>query len=459
MEFHLPGRARELGQRLANQHLRVGITGVSGAGKTAFLTSFIHQLTQPQAQQLPFFQVMQQQRYLGGQGVPNRLAQRARFPFELNLQQLQQGQWPASTTALSQFTLQLRYKPMNPLKQKLLDWQTLTLEITDYPGEWLLDLPMLQLNYAQWCESVWAMLNTDPLRVLAEPFRQQLLQAAAFAETGADPLRLQQLTDVYHQLLQTLKQQQLAVILQPGRLLRPGELAGAPLLQLFPLLPAQLTSDNALTRQLSQNFHDYQHKVVAPFYRDYFAGLDRQVILADCLGALNRGHHALQELQQALMLIMQHFSYGPDSWWRRVFKPRIDKVLFVASKADLLTPDQHRNLLLLLQQMLQQPLYQQRYQRCDTQALAVAAVVSSELGQVQTPDGIKPCLRGRLASTGELQVLFPGDVPLSMPSPLLFAHHQFAFPEFLPLVGMDKSEPQQLRMDQALQFLLGDHLQ
>jgi uncharacterized protein len=152
MEFHLPGRARELGQRLANQHLRLGITGVSGAGKTAFLTSFIHQLTKTQQPQLPFFQVMQQQRYLGGQCVPNLMAQRARFPFELNLQQLQQGQWPASTTALSQITLQLRYKPQSPLKQKLLEWQTLTLEITDYPGEWLLDLPMLSLDYATWCD-------------------------------------------------------------------------------------------------------------------------------------------------------------------------------------------------------------------------------------------------------------------------------------------------------------------
>lgn len=455
MEFHLPGRARELGQRLANQHLRLGITGVSGAGKTAFLTSFIHQLTNTQQSPLPFFQVMQQQRYLGGQCVPNLMTQRARFPFESNLQQLQLGQWPSSTTALSQITLQLRYKPQNPFKQKFLDWQTLTLEITDYPGEWLLDLPMLSLDYASWCDNVWTMLNADPVCPLAEPFRQQL----QMADTAGGPLVLQQLTDLYQQLLHTLKQQQLSLILQPGRLLRPAELAGAPLLQLFPLLPGQRAQDNELTRQLQQNFEDYKHKVVAPFYRDYFAGLDRQVIMADCLGALNRGHQAMQQLQQALMLIMQHFSYGPDSWWRRIWQPRIDKVLFVASKADLLTPDQHRNLLLLLQQMLQQPLYQQRYQRCETEALAVAAVVSSELGEVQTPQGNKPCLRGRLATTGELQILYPGEVPLSMPSPLLFQHHQFAFPEFLPLVGTGSSFPAQLRMDQALQFLLGDHLQ
>ncbi|WP_348732781.1 YcjX family protein [Rheinheimera texasensis] len=454
MNFQLPDKARILGQRLANQHLRLGITGISGAGKTAFLTSLIRQLTQAPSSQLPFFQVMQQQRYLGGQPVRNAVAARARFPFELNLQQLQQGQWPASTTALSQITLELRYKPQHPLKQKLLDWQTLTLEITDYPGEWLLDLPMLQLDYPRWCQQVWALLDSEPVRDLAAQFRQELAQT----ELTADPLVLQQLTDSYQQLLLEIKRRQLAVMLQPGRLLRPAELQGAPLLQLFPLLPEQLANSSALKEQLQRHFQDYQQKVVLPFYRDYFAGLDRQVIMADCLGALNRGHQALTQLQQALMLIMQHFSYGPESWWRRLFKPRIDKVLFVASKADLLTPDQHRNLLLLLQQMLQQPLYQQRYQQCETEALAVAAVVSAEFGQVQTADGQTPCLRGHLASTGELQTWYPGEVPLSMPSPQLFAHHQFAFPEFLPLVGPTPVYPRQLRMDQVLQFLLGDHL-
>jgi hypothetical protein len=454
MNFQLPDKARVLGQRLANQHLRLGVTGISGAGKTAFLTSLIRQLTQAPPSQLPFFQVMQQQRYLGGQPVQNAVAARARFPFELNLQQIQQGQWPASTTALSQITLELRYKPASPLKQKLLDWQTLTLEITDYPGEWLLDLPMLQLDYPKWCQQVWALLDSAEIRDLAAPFRHQLAQA----ELTAHPILLQQLTDSYQQLMLDIKQRQLAVLLQPGRLLRPAELQGAPLLQLFPLLPAQLTTTNALNQQLHRHFLDYQQKVVLPFYRDYFAGLDRQVIMADCLGALNRGHQALTQLQQALMLIMQHFSYGPESWWRRLFKPRIDKVLFVASKADLLTPDQHRNLLLLLQQMLQQPLYQQRYQQCETEALAVAAIVSAEFGQVPTGAGQTSCLRGYLASTGELQTWYPGEVPMSMPSPQLFQHHQFAFPEFLPLTGPEPAYPQQLRMDQALQFLLGDHL-
>lgn len=454
MKFNLPDRARFIGQRLAHQHLRLGITGISGAGKTAFITSLVRQLTQVQSGQLPFFQVMQQQRYLGGQCIANSDPTQARFPFEGNLQQLQMGQWPVSTAALSQITLQLRYQPRHALLQKILDWQQLTIEITDYPGEWLLDLPMLRQTYEEWCLQVWQMLDAEPIRELAAPFRQQLTQS----DLSGNPLQLQQLTQIYQQLLQQLKHQQLAIILQPGRLLRPAELLDAPLLNLFPLLPEQLNHPHILGIQLRKNFDDYRAKVVLPFYRTYFSGLDRQIILADCLGALNRGHTALEQLQQALMLIMQHFNYGPDSWWRRLVKPRIDKVLFVASKADLLTADQHRNLLLLLQQMLQQPLYQHRYQQCQTEVLAVSAVVSAETGTTQTAEGQRACLRGRLATTGELQTWYPGDVPISMPTAQLFSHHQFAFPAFLPLVGEQPSYPLQMRMDQVLQFLLGDLL-
>lgn len=450
----LINQARVLGQRAADRHLRLGITGISGAGKTAFLTSLIRLLTQPQ-QPLPFFHVMQQQRYLGGVCIDNQQIQRARFPFEQNWQQLTQGLWPSSTTGLSQITLQLRYIPAHPLRRKLFSHQQLTLEITDYPGEWLLDLPMLQQDFQSWSQSCWQLFDSPQLAAHCKPFRL----AVAAAPPDPEPLQLQQLVSAYADLLSKLKSQQLAILLQPGRLLRPAELAGSPLLLLFPLLPEQFAQPSALRNQMEKRFQAYQHNVIEPFYRNYFAGLDRQIIMADCLRALNHGYHALNQLQQALLLIMQHFSYGRSSWWRRLWQPRIDKVLFVASKADLLTPDQHRNLLLLLQQMLQQPLYQQKYQQCQTEALAVASVISAEVGTVQSRDGEKNCLRGRLSTTGELQTIYPGEVPISMPSEALFQHHQFAFPEFLPWLSDTQPQPASLRMDQALEFLLGDHLQ
>ncbi|MDZ7901827.1 MAG: YcjX family protein [Rheinheimera sp.] len=99
--------------------------------------------------------------------------------------------------------------------------------------------------------------------------------------------------------------------------------------------------------------------------------MDRQVVLVDCLGALNQGYAVMQETQQALMQILQSFSYGPSSFLRGYFSRKLTKFcLKDATKADLLTPEQHRNLILLLQQMLQQPLQDSRYQRAKTKAFS-----------------------------------------------------------------------------------------
>lgn len=443
--------AKVFGQRLFQQHLQIGITGLSGAGKTAFITSLVNLLTQPGKQQVAFFDVMQQGRFIGGRLVANDNLQLARFPFEINLQQIQQGQWPASTEQLSQLTLELRFHSNRLLRNRLTAYQTLKLQITDYPGEWLLDLPMLQLDFANWSAAAYNRLQQA----------QQLPAVAAYLsalhedQQTVSELRSHQLTALYQQALQAMKQQGL-LALQPGRLLRPAELAGSPLLQLFPLDPA--VSDGALSDWLAKQFQAYCQQVIKPFYQQYFAGLDRQIILVDCLGALNDGYQALQQLQQALLQLAEQFRYGADSWFARLFKPRISKVLFAASKADLLTPDQHRNLLLLLQQMLRQPLYQQQYQLCQTEVLAIASVVSAKLGEVITPQGRQACLQGRLQHNGELCTLYPGDVPISMPSEQIFAQHRFEFPRFLPMLATER-QSSHLRLDQALQFLLGDLLQ
>jgi hypothetical protein len=84
--------------------------------------------------------------------------------------------------------------------------------------------------------------------------------------------------------------------------------------------------------------------------------------------------------------------------------------------------------------------------------------VTSEFGVVETPEGSQPCIRGT-DRNGQLRTLFPGDVPISMPSQLLFSHHQFAFPQFVPQgLAVDGLLPSQ-RLDQALEFIIGDALQ
>ncbi|GGW50757.1 YcjX family protein [Alishewanella tabrizica] len=451
-------QGRQWGNRALDRHLRVGVTGLSGAGKTAFITSLVHQLTLgDQPAHLPFFSVVAQQRYLGGRLASNQPLSLPRFPYEHNLRHLQQrpAAWPPSTTGWSQLNLTLRYKPAHGVRARLQSHSELNLELIDYPGEWLLDLPMLQQDYQAWSHFCWALFAQPHREALSRVFAERLRQADL---NNLAELELQQLTDAYSALLQEFRAHAGTYLHQPGRLLVPGELAGAPMLQLFPLLPEQLSAPSPLLQKLTEHYNSYCDYVVKPFYKQHFARLDRQVVLVDCLSALNAGEAAMQELQQALRLIMQSFRYGPASVVARVFKPQIHKVLFAASKADHVTPEQHKALTLLLQQLLQQPIKHSHYAAAQSEAMALAAIRASQAGYIEQGGQKQPCIRGFELGAAQPVTLFPGDVPSTLPTAELFKTHPFQFPALAPST-LDVQQPlPHVRMDHALEFLLGDKL-
>lgn len=453
----LSAQGRELTGRVLDRHLRLGVTGLSGAGKTAFITSFVHQLTVgDQSDNLPFFDVVRQGRYLGAQLASQPLSV-PRFPQEQNLRYLQQEPpgWPPSTTGFTQLNLQLRYKAQAGLRAHLQSHSELALEIVDYPGEWLLDLPMLDMDYPAWCDFCWQLYSQPHRQAVAADFKA-LLQKVDLSDTSE--LQLQALTEHFKTLLQAFHQTPGAYLNQPGRILVPGELAGAPMLQLLPLLPEQAGQNSALAQQLKKHFDSYRQHVIKPFYKQYFATLDRQIILVDCLSALNSGYDAVKELQQALQLILRSFQYGPSNLLSRLFKPRISKVMFAASKADHVTPEQHKALTLLLQQLLQQPLKQSQYQAAQTEAMAIAAIRASRSGFVQVDGLAQPCISATTLAD-ENVTYFPGEVPASIPAPAVFESHQFGFLPLRPASWQSHGNIAHVRMDHVLQFLLGDKLQ
>ena len=449
-------QGRVLSSRAFDRHVRLGVTGLSGSGKTAFITSLVHQLTQGDvATNLPFFDVVQQGRYLGGR-LAAQILDVPRFALEKNLSCLQQQPpvWPPSTTGWSQLNLQLRYKAANGLRAQLQSHSELRLDIVDYPGEWLLDLPMLTQTYQQWCEFSWQLFQSEHRRDIAEPLRQLLLETDM---SDSSELQLQHLTDRYKQTLAQFHQTAGAYLNQPGRLLVPGELAGAPMLMLLPLLPEQAGVFSPLAKALEARYNSYCKHVVAPFYQKHFSSLDRQVVLVDCLSALNAGFAAVAELKQALQLILQSFQYGPSSLLHRLFKPKINKVLFAASKADHVTPEQHKALTLLLQQLLQQPLKHTHYQAVVTEAMAIAAIRASNSGFVRSDGLSQPCISG-IGTDMQPLTYFPGEVPQSLPTPATFARHQFTFLPLQPLPWQGTDPLPHIRMDHVLQFILGDKL-
>ena len=66
-----------------------------------------------------------------------------RFGYESHVHSLvAERRWPASTQQISELRVIVEYQSRSGYQRKL------TLDIVDYPGEWLLDLPLLTKSYA-----------------------------------------------------------------------------------------------------------------------------------------------------------------------------------------------------------------------------------------------------------------------------------------------------------------------
>ena len=93
------------GARLADRHLNLAVTGLSGSGKTAFITSIVNQLLEANdSAELPFFSVVREERLFGVKREAQPNLSLRRFAYENAMQALNGSPpiWPESTTGISQ---------------------------------------------------------------------------------------------------------------------------------------------------------------------------------------------------------------------------------------------------------------------------------------------------------------------------------------------------------------------
>ena len=120
--------------------LRIGVTGLSRAGKTVFIASVVHALTEGGA--LPAFRAHSSGRIARVRLAPQPDANVPRFQVEEHIDAIARlRRWPSSTRAISQVRLMIEYEDRRAKRRRL------ALDIVDYPGEWLLDLPLLNMDF------------------------------------------------------------------------------------------------------------------------------------------------------------------------------------------------------------------------------------------------------------------------------------------------------------------------
>ena len=220
---------------LVTPNVKLGVTGLARSGKTVFITALVHNLIA--GARLPFFDAAAQGRLLRVYLEPQPDDAVPRFQYEKHLADLtgDPPRWPESTRRISQLRLTLEYASTKFWKRQL-GRERLHIDIVDYPGEWLLDLPLLEIDYREWSRTALEQSRTAARKKIARPWHASL--SLVDPTDPADEALASTLSDLFKAYLRETRADPHALsTLPPGRFLMPGDLAGSPALTFAPLDP------------------------------------------------------------------------------------------------------------------------------------------------------------------------------------------------------------------------------
>jgi hypothetical protein len=475
----------EYGEGLIQPKVRLGITGLSRAGKTVFITALVHGLSR--GGRFPVFEALAEGRIARARLAPQPDDAVPRFDYENHVKALVADRvWPHSTRQISELRLVIEYQSRSGAMRELV------LDMVDYPGEWLLDLPLLSKSFETWSAETLDMSRRGPRLQLAAQWHANLatLDAAGPADEGAAIAAAQYFADY----LTVCRNERFAMsLLPPGRFLMPGDLAGSPALTFAPLdvAPDGTPPPGSLWAMMRRRYEAYKDVVVRPFFRDHFARLDRQIVLVDALGAFNAGPEAVRDLEDTFRTLLDCFEVGRRTFLSALLRPRADRLLFAATKADHLHHTSHDRLEAILRRMVERAIHRADVAGAAVDVIALAAVRATREAEVRQGGATLPCIvglpapgalaegsakdaKGRFDGMTEVAV-FPGELPDDPDS--VFA------PDAAPFRGLTAAEADEtdfrfvgfrpppleaagdgapalphIRLDRALQFLIGDRL-
>ena len=456
-----------LREALFQPTLRLGVTGLSRAGKTVFITALVANLLERGRMGRLAAQAEGRIEAVALRPQPDRGVPRFEYESHRNALSGLDPHWPTSTRSVAQLRLSIRYRPKG-LRAMFGGAAMLHLDIVDYPGEWLLDLPLIDLDFESWSERSLTEARS-PLRA---PYSTRWLGMMAGLDPDAtiDEAQAQALSQAFTQYLLACRKAGLSG-LAPGRFLLPGEMDGSPALTFAPLPPGRRRR-GSMRAEFAKRYEAYRRLVVRPFFRDHFAKLDRQIVLVDLLHALDNGPGAVADLRAAMIDILSAFRPGRASWLGKLLgAKRIDRILFAATKADHIHHTQHPRMAAILKALLRESVDAASFRGAKVDALSIASLRSTVEQDIRRNGEVIPCVRGRLLKTGRDAALNPGDLPedpstvlaearLDAPRETGWLGGDFQVMGFLPpnAGGRPGEGPPHLRLDQALEFLMGDKL-
>ncbi len=442
--------------------VRLGVTGLSRAGKTVFITSLVANLMD--RGRMPQLIAAAEGRIQTAFLQPQPDVTIPRFDFETHLAAMTgpEPRWPASTRAVSELRLSFKLR-RGGLLSGYRGPRIVHLDIVDYPGEWLLDLALLDQSYEAWSQGTLA-------RITPRPMAADFLSQADHAEGDGkyDEPTAKALAASFTAYLNAARAAGFSDC-TPGRFLLPGELEGSPALTFAPLPKPDRIPRASLWREMERRFEAYKSHVVKPFFRDHFARIDRQVVLVDVLGAIDAGPAAFEDLRRAMAEILSAFRPGRNAFLTGLFLGRrVERILFAATKADHLHHTQHPQLTAIIEAMMRDARDRAQFAGAVTGAMSIAALRTTTEETVEHDGRKLDCVRGTLLDTGKSAALYPGrlpDDPMRLIAPARegaerWLDADYRVMRFAPSPGGRRpgEGPPHIRLDKAAEFLIGDKL-
>lgn len=425
---------------LKTRHTRIAVTGLSRSGKTVFITSLIDQF-----KHLKTLKLKDKTITFKAEIKPPKVNQK-RFNYIPYAKLIKQEHvWPKGTDSITSTVIEVEIK-----KSAWAGNRKLEIELIDYPGEWILDIALLGTTYEVWSQKVLQQLKA----IDVESVRNYLALLDDLPALCENPDVENRLSQSYTAMLYDLKGNHFSN-LTPGRFIMPSDLQDDPLLQFAPLPPSTLP----IHATFKARFETYLKEIVEGIQLENFKGFDRQIVLIDVVEALQNGPACHKDMADGIRQMLSIYEHSKKNFILQLFSPSINKVVFVASKADLVTANQRNNYKMLLDEMINEIIHEMDIGHVKTDAMICASVLCTETISAKHEGKPLSMLKGR-KTTGQTTQLYPGEMPVTFPANSEWDTDDYQYQEFLP-PNIDYRENEAIRninLENVIRSLLGDLL-
>ncbi len=432
---------------------KVAVTGLSKSGKSVFLTSLIYQLLADD--KIDYVHQKSKKEFHAKLMPPESSISRFDYYNFLIAFRSKNPTWPKSTKSVTKTTLEIIVKSRYSwLENKVID-----LELIDYPGEWLLDLDMQGKNFEDWSNQMLELSKEKKRADISKEWLDKIESLDIYSQS--DEKIDEEIVSIYKEYLKKSYEKGLSFI-QPGRFLQPGDLENDPIL-LFTPLPAPTILKNvdkdSIYARFKQRYERYVNEVVKRLHLDHFQNFDTQIVLIDLLKTLENSKESFEDMRYSIKKILQNFTYGHNNFITRLFGLKIERVIFAATKADLIPKDQIEEYKLLLEEMIHDIKKELSVEHIETEVTVLASVKSAQTVYA-TINGKKiACIRGVVEGEEEPSTHYVGTLPKSLKGDEVWKR-EFKFPRFKPprFPLSNTKAPDHIRMDRVIYSILKDKL-